>query len=264
MGLIKWMIKTFKWIARVILYLLIVYSLISVVNSLAHKRISIKSLGGRSSFLTWHDNFPVPYSGKIRSYFDDGKPKGKGFYLFGLRVGRYEQWYNNGQINIKGRFLLGLPADTVWEFRRDGSIYKYSIFNFRKGIEISNSFHASGDILYVDTTSYLSNQFHRYQYDGQNQLEARIWFDFGKHFKPLGIINYYPETGNKKSVHSIDPDKEIRTFWFYYPDGSMKMKGHYNILTDKKTDTFLHVDTLGRVNYRVFLEDSLVGKGELP
>ncbi|MBE7441571.1 MAG: toxin-antitoxin system YwqK family antitoxin [Flavobacteriales bacterium] len=179
--------------------------------------------------------------GPWEEYYYDGQLKSKGKYLDGKKIDEWEYYFNNGKLEQKGKYLAEEKFTGLWQwYYPNGQLLRSE--NFRKGLE-------DGFMEEYDENGVLITKGE--YFDGLKEGE---WFyELGDH-KELGIYKnnerdglwkfYYPT--NKlnfegKFVEGIADGKHL----YYYENGKLKKEEYY--LMGIKTGSWRSYNELGEL-----------------
>lgn len=187
--------------------------------------------------------------GMWEEYYVDGQLKSKGKYIDGKKIDEWEYFFNNGKLEQKGSYVNEEKFSGLWTwYYTNGEVLRKE--NFRKGMEdgIFEEFTETGET--ITKGEYV---------DG---LKEGVWFlEYGDHKEEgeyrngerNGIWNYYYPTKKQNFqgnfIDGLADGKHI----YFYENGKLKKEEYY--LMGTKVNTWKSYNELGELIVAVYYKN---------
>ena len=180
----------------------------------------------------------------INTYGIEGKNTDKGYYSNGklayikefkilkgkapIQVGKYIEYYKNGNIKVQGNYKEGKRDGEFKVFLRNGKSAGSIFYKDGKIIKstLVNSMKDNASFSLVTDINYNSNSHEIVTYELPNQL-LKQYFIFNKNGLLDGESREYYEEGDIKSVSLFKNNVADGIFISYYQNGNIKEKHTY-------------------------------------
>jgi antitoxin component YwqK of YwqJK toxin-antitoxin module len=187
--------------------------------------------------------------GYWEEYYFDGQLKSKGKYLDGLKIDEWEYYFNNGELEQKGKYLAGEKFTGLWKwYHPNGELLREE--NFRKGLEDGFMYE-----YYDDGTLITKGEF----IDG---LKEGPWFyEMGDHREEgeyrsgvrSGIWKYYFDNDKLNFEGNFIDGVADGKHKFYFKSGKLWREEYY--LMGNKVDTWKTYNELGEIVLNINFKD---------
>lgn len=94
----------------------------------------------------FYKDIPIDHSGPIYNWYNDGRKAYEGYYLEGIKTGKWIFWYGNGDVKCQGEYKNGLQ-EGKWKFW-----YENKQKSFLKRLTNKNRKHVKGIFLKGEKT----------------------------------------------------------------------------------------------------------------
>lgn len=182
-------------------------------------------------------------------YYVDGQLKSKGKYIDGKKIDEWEYFFNNAKLEQKGKYVADEKFSGLWVwYHPNGEVMREE--NFRKGLEDGLLQEFDENKVLITKGEYI---------DG---LKDGFWFfEYGDHKEEgyyrngerNGMWNYYyPNKKQNFEGKFVDgsPDGKHK---FYYENGKLKKEEYYVMGT--KTDVWKSYNELGELIVSVYYKN---------
>lgn len=174
-------------------------------------------------------------------YYYDGQLKSKGKYIDGKKIDEWEYYFNNGKLEQKGKYVNDEKFSGIWIwYHPNGQVLREE--NFRKGLEdgLLQEFDDAGTLItkgeFIDGLKdgfwFFEYGDHKEEGDFRNGERNGYWV----YTYPNSKINF-----EGKFVEGV-PDGKHK---YYYDNGKLKKEEFY--LMGTKTDTWKSYNELGEL-----------------
>ncbi len=206
---------------------------------------------------------------KLKINYDKGKKDGiqttyrKDEYMVenyegGIKEGLTNYFYNDGTLKKSVHFKNGLEHGYAKEFSREGLVIV--LIQYKKGFIVSREYINRKDK--NDLRQGVWKSFHK---NGIIATEATYRNDklhgYYKMFDNEGNLLRVEKYENGKKIEDAEEIKKLEQRIDYYPDGSVKIVGHYN-KNDKPDGIRREYDKKGNIiRSYIFSNGRIIGKG---
>ncbi|QIV95335.1 MORN repeat protein [Allofrancisella inopinata] len=146
--------------------------------------IPIKNTEVKDGLIYQKNNPAEPYTGKVSSYFENGKIKSEISFKKGKPTGVANGWYDNGKKRYSYYQIDGLKNGESTLFDKDGMIKSIEFFKKNKLISYKE-FDSTNDKLAIDASEYLpifNNINYKYRnYEKHSKQDSKDKYDIYKY-----------------------------------------------------------------------------------
>lgn len=181
--------------------------------------------------------------GLVVRYFPNGKKQQEGYFKWDVQDSIYSEWYETGELMVKGEYALGKPVgrweyyyrdgrlksveevidsvDYVWEFYLPDPAHTQTIVN---GNGELTSYYTTGSVKewYNFKNGLRDGEFEEISVYGYTTLKGSFQ-DGKKH----GEWQYYYYTGDLEKVSHYNLDVLEGDYKYYYDNGKVNVEGRY-------------------------------------